>query len=268
MKLRTLAFGFAIFVLPALASAQLPAPNAAGVSIGHQHLYVADVAKSREMWLAFGARDVSSDKLKNIFAIPGVLIMLREQKDTVPSGQTVANHVAFSVKNYADIKAKVAALGGKVMLDKTDGPGQLLADMPDGVRVEFVGAPDQQEAIKFHHLHVQAVDLPPLREWYLKVFGAETGERAGMPSAVFTDGRVDFLVARTAPKPSAGGAIDHFGFEVADMAVFKKRMDQLGIKFEREPEKRDDLGLTIAFITDPVGTRIEITQGMAAIGKK
>ena len=196
------------------------------------------------MWLAFGAKDVSNDKLKNIYAFPGVLVMLREAKDTIPSGQTVANHVAFSVKDYAAIKAKVASLGGKVILDNPN-PGQLLADMPDGVRVEFLGAPDQAEAIKFHHLHVQAADLPPLRDWYLKVFGAETGERAGMPSAVFIDGRVDFLAAKEAPKPSAGGAIDHFGFEVADMAAFKKHVDSLGIKFEREPEKRDDLGLKI-----------------------
>lgn len=33
-------------------------------------------------------------------------------------------------------------------------------------------------------------------------------------------------------------------------------------KFDRGPERRDDINLTIGFITDPVGTSIEITEGL------
>jgi len=268
MKLRTLAFGLVIFVLPVLANAQLSAPNADGVSAGHTHMYVADVAKSREYWLSFGLTEVKSDKIKNAFSAPGMLVMLREQAPVLPSGQTSANHIAFSVKNYAEYKAKLVAMGAKIMLDKAD-TGQILADLPDGVRVEFLAMPDQVETIKFHHSHVQTLDVNSLRDWYVKVFGAEVGERAGMPSAVIPGGRVDFLAARgEAPKASKGNAIDHFGFEVASMDAFKTKMDKLGIKFDRAPEKRDDLGLTIAFIIDPVGTNIEITQGLAAVAKK
>jgi Predicted dioxygenase of extradiol dioxygenase family len=74
------------------------------------------------------------------------------------------------------------------------------------------------------------------------------------------------IAARGAtPKPSQGAAIDHIGFEVTDMNAFAAKMERLGIKFDRPPERRDDINLTIAFITDPVGTYIEITQGLADV---
>jgi hypothetical protein len=40
-------------------------------------------------------------------------------------------------------------------------------------------------------------------------------------------------------------------------------MERMGIAFNRAPERRDDINLTIAFITDPAGTYIEITEGLA-----
>lgn len=268
MKLRVLALATVLIVLSGIASAQLSAPNAEGVSAGHTHLYIADLAKSREYWLNFGLTEVKSDKIKNAFSAPGMLVLLREQAPVLPSGQTSANHIAFSVKSYDVYKAKLVAMGAKLVLDKAD-TGQILADLPDGVRVEFLTDPAQTETIKFHHSHVQTLDVNGVRDWYVKVFGAEAGERAGMVSAVIPGGRVDFLAARgDAPKASKGNAIDHFGFEVASMDAFKAKMDKLGIKFDRAPEKRDDLGLTIAFIVDPVGTNIEITQGLAAVAKK
>jgi catechol 2,3-dioxygenase-like lactoylglutathione lyase family enzyme len=115
----------------------------------------------------------------------------------------------------------------------------------------------------FHHTHLAAVDQAGLRDWYVKVFGADVGERNGMPSAVVPGGRVDVLAATgAAPVPTQGSAIDHIGFEVTDMAAFAAKMEKLGITFDRAPERRDDINLTIAFITDPVGTYIEITEGL------
>jgi catechol 2,3-dioxygenase-like lactoylglutathione lyase family enzyme len=131
------------------------------------------------------------------------------------------------------------------------------------VRVEFVIIPDQKEPILFHHTHLSAADQPALRDWYVKVFGAEVGERAGMPSAIVPGGRVDVIAARgPTPKPTQGAAIDHIGFEVADMDAFAAKMESLGVKFDRAPARMDELNLTIAFITDPVGTYIEITEGL------
>src|SRR5690606_24566477 len=171
-------------------------------------------------------------------------------------------HVGFSVNSYERIKAALEAASATYVLDDAEN-GQILATLPDGVRVEFIVDTTQAEPIVFHHTHLSATDAEGLRDWYIEVFGAEVGERRGLPSALIPGGRVDFLPARDGdPKPSQGTAIDHMGFEVADMGAFAAKMESMGIMFDRGPERVDAINLTIAFITDPAGTYIEITEGL------
>jgi catechol 2,3-dioxygenase-like lactoylglutathione lyase family enzyme len=259
VKISTMAI--ALFAMTNISEAQLAAPNAEGVSAGHTHLVVPDLAKSRAIWKSFGGVEKSSGTLQ-FLQFPGMDILFREQTPTSGSGATSANHIAFSVKSYADYKAKLEAVGAKFVIDNAE-TGQILADLPSGVRIEFVLDENQVEPIKFHHTHLSAVDQAGLRDWYVKVFGADVGERAGMPSAVIPGGRVDVIAARgPTPLPTQGAAIDHIGFEVADMDAFAAKMEKLGIAFSRPPERRDEINLTIAFIVDPVGTNIEITEGL------
>lgn len=267
MKLLSPVLLAATLAASTLVHAQLPAPNATGVSTGHTHLVVPDVAKHREIWKSFGAVERTQGRLQ-LLEFAGMYILLREGQPTSPSGDTTAHHIGFMVNDYATFKAKLAAVGvtNYVIDDATN--GQILADLPDGVRIEFNVDKTQAEPIKFHHLHLSTLDPAKLRDWYVQVFGAEVSERRNLPSAVVPGGRVDFIPARDAePKGTQGTAIDHIGFEIADMAAFKARLDGMGIKFAREPERRDDIGLTIAFITDPVGTYIELTQGLVNVGK-
>ena len=51
-----------------------------------------------------------------------------------------------------------------------------------------------------------------------------------MPSAVVPGGRVDIMDLRTeaAPKPTRGTAIDHIGFEVADLHAFLDLLEKRG----------------------------------------
>lgn len=260
MKLHKLA-GLAALLLAGTAQAQLAAPNAAGISAGHTHLVVPDLAKHREIWKSLGAVEKSSGRLQ-LLGFPGMYILLREGTPTAPSSATSANHIGFSVNSYDAIKAKLDAIGVTYVVDNKEG-NQIIADLPDGVRIEIAVDSAQAEPIIFHHTHLAALDGAALQKWYVDVFGAEMGERRGLPSAVIPGGRVDILPARdAAPAGTQGAAIDHIGFEVTDMAAFKAKMDGMGIVFAREPERRDDINLTIAFITDPVGTSIEITEGL------
>src|SRR5690606_9103504 len=117
---------------------------------------------------------------------------------------TSANHIAFSIRDYAAYKAKMDAAGATYVLDDAE-RGQMLADLPDGMRLEFMVDANQAEAIRFHHTHLAAVDQAALRDWYVAVFGAEVGERNGMPSAVVPGGRVDVLAVNgEAPGPTQG----------------------------------------------------------------
>ncbi len=248
------------------AFAQLPTPNEAGVSTGHIHFTVPDPAKHLAMWTAFGGKAGSSGPL-NYVLFPGMYILATEGAAEVPSIQTSANHIGFSVKDYADYRARLLAAGATFFFESEEN-GQILADLPDGIRVEILTDKEQAEPIIFHHMHLAAADTMALREWYLNVFGAEAGERRGLPSALVPGGRVDVMGAGAnapAPRGSKGGALDHIGFEVADMDAFAKHLDSLGIKFDSEPRRIDAIGLTIAFLTDPVGTYIEVTEGLAAI---
>jgi catechol 2,3-dioxygenase-like lactoylglutathione lyase family enzyme len=265
MKLSKLLLHAALFptlLISPLATAQLAPPNAAGFTGGHTHLGVADVAQHREIWLSFGAREVNYAGMQ-MLAFPGMYILLAERHDVPASIDTSANHIGFTIRDYAHYKTLLQQAGANLFFDDAEN-GQILADLPGGVRVEFAVDAEQQEPILFHHTHLAAIDGAALRDWYVKVFGAEVGERRGLPSAVIPGARVDILPVRgdTAPLGSRGSAIDHIGFDVTDMDAFAAHLAALDIPFEIEPRVVGGGLVRIAFITDPVGTFIEITEGL------
>ncbi len=242
-------------------SGQLPPPNAEGVSTGHTHLVVPDDADARNFFRAMGAVDKSSGRLQ-LLEFPGMYFLLRVGEPTAPSIATTANHVGFMVNDYLHYKNILLNAGASIFFEDPE-TGQVLADLPWGLRVELGQDTEQAQPIIFHHTHLSALDVESLRDWYLQVFGAEAGERRGLPSALVPGARVDFIPARgEAPAPTQGSAIDHIGFEVADMDAFAAKMQRMGIPFDRAPQRIDDINLTIAFITDPAGTYIEITEGL------
>jgi catechol 2,3-dioxygenase-like lactoylglutathione lyase family enzyme len=256
-----LLLGLLAFAASAASIAQLPAPNAAGVSTGHVHLTVPDVAEHAKIWATLGgeAEAGRSDMLR----FPGVYILLAQGAPAAASSETSLNHIGFAIRDYASYKAKLEAAGATFFYDSAEN-GQMIADLPGGVRVELMTVDAQSEPIAFHHVHLVGDDLARLQEWYANVLGAERGERRGLPSAIVPGGRVDIMGARGArPRGSRGAAIDHIGFEVADMDAFAARIGELGIEFDVPPRRVESIGLTIAFLTDPVGTYIEITEGLA-----
>lgn len=241
--------------------AQLPAPNETGVSTGHVHLTVPDLAKHTEIWKSLGAKVTGSGRL-TLFTFPGMIFLLTEREPTAPSRETSVNHVGFLVQDYADIRAKLEAAGSTFVIDNAEN-GQLIAELPDGVRVEMQQSEDINNPIEFHHIHLVAKDQEGLRDWYVKTFGAEVSSRRNMPSAVVPGGRVDVMGVRgDTPKPTKGTAIDHIGFEVADLNAFIERLKTQGVKIDLGPIEAPAIGLKVAFITDPVGTYIEITEGL------
>lgn len=256
----TLLLGLAIPVC-----AQLPAPNESGVSTGHVHYMVPDPDAHLAMWESLGGRAGSAGPLEYI-TFPGIHILVSEARESpLASIRTTANHIGFSVQDYPRYRAMLLELGAETFYENED-DGQILADLPDGVRVEILTDPQQQEPIVFHHMHVVAEETEALRDWYGQVFGAEPGERRGLPSALVPGGRVDIMgIMGEAPQPSQAGVLHHIGFEVADMDAFAAHLDELDIEFDIAPRRIDSIGLTIAFVTDPAGTYIEVTEGLSGI---
>src|SRR5467141_718395 len=88
-----------ILSLAPLALAQLPAPNAAGVSMGHLHLNVKDVEENKKFWVdQLGATPVKLGS-NEVMKFPGVLIFLRKAEPSGGTEGSVVNHIGFLVRD-------------------------------------------------------------------------------------------------------------------------------------------------------------------------
>jgi catechol 2,3-dioxygenase-like lactoylglutathione lyase family enzyme len=59
--------------------------------------------------------------------------------------------------------------------------------------------------------------------------------------------------------------VDHIGFEVKNLEAFTKQLEAQGIKLAVPYRRVDALNISIAFVTDPWGTSIELTEGLDKI---
>jgi catechol 2,3-dioxygenase-like lactoylglutathione lyase family enzyme len=229
--------------------AQLPAPNAAGVSAGHMHMMVRDPAAHKKIWVdVFGAQVVNSGSLE-MLKLPGIFLILGRAMPTEGSEGSTLDHFAFRVKDLAATSAKLKAAG--IPLTRDDAM-EIVATFPDKVKVEFYPAPTLTVPIEHYHVHFYAADIVGLREWYAKHFGAAT------PTVTFSFRKTDTPQAAT-----KGRSLDHIGFEVKDLEAFCKKLAADGVAFESPFRDVPSIGLKIAFLIDPAGTRIELTQGLA-----
>ena len=72
-----------------------------------------------------------------------------------------------------------------------------------------------------------------------------------------------FGVARTAPSiGTKGRSVDHVGFEVKNLEAFCKKLQANGVKLDVPYRKAPSLGIATAFLTDPFGTYVELTEGL------
>jgi catechol 2,3-dioxygenase-like lactoylglutathione lyase family enzyme len=113
------------------------------------------------------------------------------------------------------------------------------------------------------HIHLLVPDQAKAVEWYQKAFGGQPFAEA--PDRVmFGDTRLIFL-RNDKGQPSAGSAIDHVGFSVADIDATMKTLEAAGAKVVNPV--RDVPGLfKLAFVEDPWGTRIEVVQDADKLG--
>jgi catechol 2,3-dioxygenase-like lactoylglutathione lyase family enzyme len=239
---------------------QLAPPNDAGVSLGHIHLTVPDPDAQIKVWVDVLGATASKDGPLNLVKLPGIFIIVTKANATEGSNGSTANHIGFLVKDYAALETKLAAANIPPVFDnKKD---QMIVTFPDNVRIEFIADPSIGAPVVFHHIHLMTTDPAALQAWYVKTFGAEASTRRNLPAAKIPGGEVDFLMAKEAPAPTKGRTLDHIGFEIKDLDAFCKKLDADGMKFDMPFRDVPAIGLKIAFIIDPVGTRIELTQGL------
>jgi len=252
---------FVLTTVPSTLLAQLPAPNTTGVATGHIHLNVADVAAEKALWIDLGAEATQTGTLE-LLRIPGMYLILRDREADGPSVGSAVHHFGFHVNDYEAIRQKLQSHDMNVIADNVDNK-QIVVLFADGATIEFTENESTMVPIEFHHIHLEGTDKEELRDWYVTTFGAESGSRSDWASAIVPGGRIDVREVESPTEPTPGRAIDHIGFEVADMDAFAAKLRSEGIAFDREPQEIERIDLKIAFITDPIGTSIEITEGLA-----
>jgi catechol 2,3-dioxygenase-like lactoylglutathione lyase family enzyme len=244
--------------------AQLSAPNDAGISIGHVHLMVADPDVHKKLWVDLLGGEVVHAGTLELYKLPGVFIIAGKPRTAATEGSegSTVNHFGFLVKSYADIRSKLTAAN---ITFATDNPAtkQIMARFPDKINVEFTEDASLSGPIRFHHIHVSTPDQEKARAWYVKTFGARAGTRGQFPAAFIPGAEVDFRKAAQAEAPTKGRSLDHIGFEVKNLEAFCKQLEADGMKLEVAYREMPQLGgLKLAFLIDPEGTRIELTEGL------
>jgi catechol 2,3-dioxygenase-like lactoylglutathione lyase family enzyme len=259
------------------ARAQLLPPNATGASMGHLHYFVRDMDANRKFWITMGATPVMLGN-REVLRFPGMTVLLSKGEPTGNSEGSVVDHVGFEVPNVRALMEKTIDAGYKVQLSgsRTGKVGNVWA--PEGERIElledqsintkfapdegpYVAPPKMTVPITLHHIHIYAPQgaVAEAKAWYVKVFGMVPGKRyktEGAPyeAADLPGVNMNFAPAHGPVVPTKGRALDHIGFEIQNLEASGIKLDQ-GYKVL-------PVGLGNAYVTDPWGTRIELTEGL------
>lgn len=267
-------------ICAAAAQAQIAPPNAAGVSMGHLHYLVRDVAAEAEFWARLGGERASFGA-GEIVKFPNVAVLIGEGQPEGGTQGSVVNHVAFRVESLADLEQR----GFELELNDQY-PGIASVYTPSGERIELFddaiatnigfelapGAVDPvaerhnellTAPIVSHHMHFYLPESEVLaaRGWYVEHFGATPGKRWRYDAADLPGMNLNFSASAEAQAPTTGRRLDHIGFEVAGLEAFCRELEEAGIAFDR-PYAKLPSGFALAFLTDPWGTTIELTEGL------
>ena len=264
---------------PAAASAQLLAAKDAPITYGHHHLNVTSIDAHKKFWIdTLGGRSVKIGTSPNeVVAFPNVLIILRQMPPTGGTKGTTVNHIAFGVKDVRAMRDKARAAGYPIVTKEEAGIGDVVTDDisfnreqqsysafvmgPDDIKVQLFEVKTQATPIALHHVHF-AGPATEMRDWYVKVFGAKPGARGAYITANLPGVDLSFGPSATPVVPTKGHVLDHIGFEVKDLPAFLMKLEAMGIKPDQPIRAIPAMGISIAFITDPWGTYIELTDGL------
>jgi hypothetical protein len=120
--------------------------------------------------------------------------------------------------------------------------------------------------IAFHHVHLYlpSGQVSEAKAWYARMFGGVPGKRSNYDAVDLPGINLNFSEAPKPAVPTSGRMLDHIGFEVRGLEAFCQRLKSMGVIFDR-PYGKDGSGIASAKFTDPWGTAIELTEGLARL---
>jgi catechol 2,3-dioxygenase-like lactoylglutathione lyase family enzyme len=279
----------AALVASVAATATLSAQTIAAVGpvvYGHHHFNTTDMAAQKRFFVETLGGKLATIGTNNLEVIefPNVFLFFRPMQ--APTGGTIGstvNHVGFSVPDLKPVVAKLKANGFKMITsDSVAATVKVTDDIaaaspttniafvlgPEETKVELVEVKAQTAPIQLHHVHFFGEQQAEMQAWYAKVFGAAA--QPANPAQAFVTAQLpgvtlSFTRSPTATVATQGRALDHIGFEVKNLEAFTKQLEADGIPLTVSYRTVPALDIAIAFIKDPWGTNIELTEGLADI---
>ena len=266
MKRQLLPFAL-IFIWIPPAPAQLAPPNDSGVTLARIHLRVRDVEAQKAFWIdQIGGRPVKNGALE-LIEFPGVYLTIEKAEPTGKAAGSVIDHFGFIFKDVPAMMAKWKSNGFRV----TQGGNPLQGNVhppEDSVFLEFFQDDKQDVPVHMDHFHMFITDIPAIQAWYKNAFGGVPGQRARVARQGWVDcdyvpgGNLSFVDKGERLPPTKGRSVDHMGFEVANIEQFVEKLKASGVTFDTPIRTIPGTGIKSAFLTDPWGTYIEVTQGL------
>lgn len=289
MRNLSLSLAAALFVLVSTIAQRAEAQTLTAegpVVYGHHHFNTTDLAAQKTFYvdtLGGTAAKIGTNGLE-VIQFPNVFLFFRPMQ--APTGGTIGstvNHVGFSVPDLRSVVTKLKAGGYEMITRDSVAPTMTITDDiaaaspttniafvlgPENVKVELVEVKGQSLPIQLHHVHFFGERHTEMQAWYAKVFGAAV--QPAIAGQVFVTNQLpgvtlSFSPSQTATVGTEGRALDHIGFEVRNLEAFTKKLEADGVALTVPYRQVPALGIAIAFIKDPWGTNIELTEGLAAI---
>lgn len=260
--------------------AQLPAPNKAGVSAGHDVLRAKDVDAANKFWQALGGEPVQFAGRLNLTKFPGVLLLNiggggqgRGKAAPVPAAPAAElggsegsslDYIGFSVKDLKGSLAKWAEAGIKPLAGGTARQVYLMS--PDKIKVRISEDKSQAAPIVADTIKMMVPNVAEAQAWYAKYFGAKMVKRRGEMVADIPGSSILFEQAKGPVAPTRGRAFDRIGLEVVNLEAQVKKLEEGGIKLDSPyTGKNAAMNAGFAVFQDPFGTLIEMSEGLSAV---
>jgi catechol 2,3-dioxygenase-like lactoylglutathione lyase family enzyme len=252
------------------ARAQLVEPNQIGVRMGHVRLAVKDLDAQKHFWVSVMGGTLVKNGALELIQFPGVFILLSQSDAAAPPAGSIVNHFGFVVKDMPGALARWKE--ANIQIQPTANPNEVFVSAPDGIRLEVYGEPALPTPVSMNHIHFYLDDIPPIKAWYVKAFGANPGRRPciaciAKPSMTEADDlpgvNLSFSPGNPAPAPMKGRSIESIGFEVTDLEGFVSGLGARGIRIDGPIRLLPNTTVKVASLTDPWGTSIELTEGIA-----
>lgn len=248
--------------------AQLPAPNAAGASAGHHIFRVKDVDVANRFWVTLGAEPTALATIK-LTKLPGVLLFIGGPRGTAPAATLPGNHgttvefLTFKVKDLKASLAKWKEAGIEPMKESKE--TTLLG--PDDIQVRITEDRSLTTPIAADGLIMNVANAAEVSAWYAKWFGATISLSGSDTIGEIPGARIVFRETRDPIAPMRGHSLGLLGFEVTDIEGFVKRYTDAGGTFDGTGTiaRAQAANLAVIQLTDPWGTSIEVSQGLAAV---